>query len=447
MRSPDRAVPTAGRRNEAPSAAESATGTRIRQVVVGGAVGSFVEWYEFAVYGVLASTLAHVFFSGVGGIGALLATFAVFALAFAARPLGGILWGNVADRLGRRRALTMTILTTSIATALIGALPSAAAVGIISPVLLTLLRMVQGIGGGGETPGAVCFVAEHSKPERRGLNVAAVQAGAVAGTLAGALLPGIMTLLVASNTMAAWGWRVPFLIALPLGLIGLYIRNRLEETPAFAELAEAGNRASAPIREALTDRDNRITLVKAIGIQAFGGVTFYLLLGYLPSYASNTLHLTGWRSFSPTIIAVGIALITTFLGAWLSDRVGRRRLLIAIAVGFIVLSYPCFMLITSGSQGMLTIGLVVFGALAGAVVPIIAVTFVELFPTRTRTTNFGIAFNVSQAVFAGSTPLLLTSLQSATSSPMIGGYFVAAVSVLSLVALLAIKETAGAALD
>jgi MHS family proline/betaine transporter-like MFS transporter len=411
----------------------------MRRVIVGGAVGSFVELYEFGVYGFLAAILATVFFPSAG----ILATFAVFAVAFFARPLGGFLWGYIGDRIGRRRTLAMTVLAISVATTLIGVLPSAATAGIAAPVLLVALRVLQGVAAGGEISGAVSFIAEHSPAARRGTNVAGVQAGSVLGNLVGALIPGIMIILLPAAAMDSWGWRIPFLIAIVLGLIGVYIRRRLEETPHFLALAAEGERAANPLAETLTGRAHLAALARAFGVVALNGASFFLIVGYLPTFASTSLKLRGWAAFAPPVIALVAALVAIFVGAAWSDRVGRRPVLLWSAGGLVVLAYPCFALITSGTYGLIVIGLIVFGLLSGGYGAVTQVTLAEMFPTKVRVSGHGVAYNLSVAIFGGTAPYLLTALTGATGSTMVGAYFIAIVAVLSLLVVLTIKETAG----
>jgi MHS family proline/betaine transporter-like MFS transporter len=415
----------------------------LRRVVLGGAIGSFVEWYEFGVYGFLAAILAKVFFPGVGGGSGILATFAVFAVAFFARPLGGFLWGYIGDRIGRRRTLAITVLAISVATALIGVLPSEATAGVAAPILLVALRVLQGVAAGGEISGAVSFIAEHSAPRRRGTNVATVQAGSVLGNLVGALIPGIMIILLPAPAMVSWGWRIPFLVAVVLGLAGVYIRRRLEETPYFLALEQEGSRAKNPLAEALTGRAHLVALARAFGVVALNGASFFLIVGYLPTFASTSLHLTGWAAFAPPVIALAAALVAIFVGAALSDRIGRRKVLLWSAGGLVVLAYPCFALITSGTYGLIVVGLVVFGLLSGAYGAVTQVTLAEMFPTKVRVSGHGVAYNLAVAIFGGTAPYLLTALNGATGSKVVGAYFIAVVALLSLPVVLTVRETAG----
>lgn len=247
------------------------TSRAVRRTLLGGVIGSFVEFYEFSVYAVLATTLAVVFFPATDPTTALLSTLAVFAVAFFARPLGGFVWGAVGDRIGRKRTLALTVILMAVATTLMGLLPGYAAVGVLAPALLIVLRFLQGFSAGGEISGAVSFVAEHSPDHRRGLYVGMISVGSVVGTLLGSLLPGILLLTLSPADMQSWGWRIPLVVALPLGVIGLYIRRRLDETPHFLALREERAREENPVLAALRGRRQWRLLITAFCLVAVNG--------------------------------------------------------------------------------------------------------------------------------------------------------------------------------
>ncbi len=424
------------------SAVDATTTRAVRRTVVGGTVGSFVEFYEFSTYAVLATTLAAVFFPAVDPAAGLLSSLAVFAVAFFARPLGGFVWGALGDRIGRKRTLALTVILMSVATTLMGLLPGYATIGVAAPVLLIALRFLQGVSAGGEISGAVSFIVEHSPPHRRGLYVGMISVGSVLGTLLGSLIPGILLLLLTTEQMQSWGWRLPLLLALPMGVIGLYIRRRLDETPHFLALERERGRSANPIGAALSGRGNVALLVKSFLLVAVNAASFYMIVGYLPSFASKSLQLTGFQAFAPSVIALAACLVAEVLGAWWSDRVGRRPVLLISGFGLLVLSWPAFLLITSVSFGLIAVGLVVFGFLAGGYAAVVNSTLTEMFPTNVRVTGHGITYNLSVAVFGGSAPYLLTWLGGVTGSTMVGAVYVMVLAVVSLPAILLVKETA-----
>ncbi|SFN54150.1 MFS transporter, MHS family, proline/betaine transporter [Pseudonocardia ammonioxydans] len=418
------------------------TDRAVRRTVLGGVVGSFVEFYEFSVYAALATTLAVVFFPTAAPSTALLSTLAIFAVAFFARPLGGFVWGAVGDRIGRKRTLALTVLMMSLATALMGVLPGYATLGVLAPILLITLRFLQGFSAGGEISGAVSFVAEHSPDERRGFLVGLIPVGAVFGTLLGSVLPAVMLLNLSPEQMQSWGWRIPLLLALPMGIIGLYVRSKLDETPHFQALRAERARSANPVAAVLSGSEQRRLLLRAFLVIAVNASSFYMIVGYLPSFATSSLGLSGWQAFAPSVIALTACVVAQIAAARASDSLGRRPVLAGSAVALLVLSYPAFALITSGSFGLIVIGLVIFGASAGACASVINPTVIEMFPTRVRVSGHGITYNLSVALFGGSAPYVLTWLGGVTGSSMVGAFYVMVLALVSLPAILGLTETA-----
>jgi MHS family proline/betaine transporter-like MFS transporter len=414
-----------------------------RRTVVGAVIGSVVEFYEFTAYGVLATTMAAVFFPATDPTVALLSSLAVFALAFFARPLGGFFWGPMGDRIGRKRTLALTILLMSASTLLIGVLPSYAAIGVAAPVLLIVLRFLQGFSCGGEVSGAVSFIAEQAPVSRRGFSVALITVGATLGTLLGTVVPAILLLTLSTEAMMTWGWRVPFLLALPLGVVAIYIRRRLDETPYFLELKRRSETRRNPIAAALSGRRQWWLLGQCLLITSLGAASFFMLVGYLPSFAVRTLQLTGAAAFLPTMVAIVTMLGAELIAAWLSDRLGRRLVLVGSGLWLLLLSWPAFLLITSGSFGPMVVGLVIMGIGAGAFTALTNPAVIELFSTSVRVTGHGIAYNVGIAVFGGSAPYLLTWFGDLTGSAVVGAFYIMAVSLIAIPAALSIPEMAG----
>nr|ACL11843.1 major facilitator superfamily protein [Arthrobacter globiformis] len=412
----------------------------VRRTVLGGAVGSVVEFYEFSTYGVLAATLAVVFFPSSDPTTGLLSTLAVFAVAFFARPIGGFVWGALGDRIGRKRTLALTIILMSVFTAVMGLTPTYAAIGVVAPICLIVLRFLQGVSAGGEVSGAVSFVAEHSPANRRGLNVGMITVGAGVGTLLGTIVPSIMLLLLTPEQMVEWGWRIPLLIALPLGAIGLYIRRRLDETPYFKAMASEKKRAANPVKTALTGRAQWKLLAIAFFLTSLNAASFYMLAGYLPSFATSSLKLTGFQALAPAVIAVAGAIVFEVIAAWLSDHVGRKRVLIVAALGHLILALPCFLLVSTGEFGLIVLGLLLLSAPIGAYAGVTNPSLSELFPTNVRVSGHGITYNLAVAVFGGSAPYLLVWLGAVTGSTLVGAFYLIALSLVAIPAVLAMRE-------
>jgi MHS family proline/betaine transporter-like MFS transporter len=415
----------------------------IRRTVLGGVTGSVVEFYEFAIYAVLAPTLAIVFFPATDPTTALLSTLAVYALAFFARPLGGFVWGALADRIGRKRTLFFTLMLMTLVTISIGLLPGYAAIGIAAPILLIVLRFLQGFSAGGEISGAVSFIAEHSPVNRRGFYVGMITVGAGAGVLLGTVVPAALVLSLDPAQMQSWGWRIPFLLALPLGAIAVFIRSRLEETPHFVAVAARHARVRNPLGAALRGRAQRKLLGRAFLITSLNAASFFMLAGYLPSFATASLGLTGIAAYTPVVVALASALVAEVIAARLSDRVGRRTVLLVAGAGLLLVAFPSFLLITSETLAAKLAGLVIIGTCTGAYAAVTNSALIEMFATQVRVSGHGITYNLSVAVFGGSAPFLLSWLGGITGSTLVGAFYLVALALIALPAVFTMPESAG----
>jgi len=412
----------------------------LRRAIVGASVGNLVEWFDFAVYGYLAATLGAIFFPSDDPTISLLASFAVFGVAFFARPLGGFFFGPLGDRIGRQSTLVAVIILMSFATFAIGFLPGYEAIGIWAPILLVFLRLVQGFSTGGEFGGASAFLAEYSPDERRGFLVSWIEFSAVGGFFLGAASVLLLTAAIGEDALGSWGWRIPFLLAGPLGLIGLYIRLRLGDTPEFRALEQAGEVSRSPFRETLTQ--NWKPILQVVGLVIIQNAGFYIVLTYMPTYFSEELGFDTTSSSLSTVLTliVAMALIPP-LGA-LSDRVGRKPLLAASCVGFALLSYPLFLLMNQGNLFAAGLAHVALGILLAIFLSTTIAALTELFPTRVRYGGFSIGYNISVAIFGGAAPFFATWLISATGNPLSPAFYLIAAAVATFLTLLTLRETA-----
>lgn len=417
----------------------------LRKVIAASAIGNFVEWFDFAVYGFLAVTIAALFFPQGDPALALLQTFAVFAVSFALRPLGGIVFGILGDRIGRKRVLSITVLLMAGATTLIGLLPTYASIGLIAPLLLALARCLQGFSAGGEYAGACAFVMEHAPTEQKARYGSFVPVSTFAAFACAAGLVFGLGLWLDDTQMQAWGWRVPFLIAAPLGLIGLYMRLRLDESPAFQALAAQAHPEHSPLRETL--REHGATVLCLSAFISATALSFYMFTTYLTTY----MQVVGGAA-RPTALLASLmallfaALLCPFVGRY-SDHVGRRRTILTAGVALIVAVYPAFTLAASGTLLASAIGamLLAIGAVICGVVT--AVLLSEQFPTRVRYTASAFTYNLAYTLFGGTAPLVATWLIEATGNRMSPAFYLIAIALLALAGGLALPESSKRSLE
>jgi MFS transporter, MHS family, proline/betaine transporter len=416
------------------------TQSDVRKAVTGASIGNAVEWFDFAIYGFLATFIAASFFPSGNETAALLNTFAIFAAAFFMRPLGGLVFGPLGDRIGRQRVLALVILLMAAATVAIGLLPTYSAIGVAAPLLLLLMRCLQGFSAGGEYGGGAVYLAEFATDKRRGLTVTFMVWSGVLGFLIGSATVTLLQALLPADAMASYGWRIPFLLAAPLGLVGLYIRLRLDDTPQFTELNEAHRVAKSPLREAV--RTAWRPILQVIGVMIIFNIGYYVVFTFLPSYFIKTLHFSKTTAFMSITLASLVALILILPLAALSDRVGRRPVLIAGALAFAMLGYPLFMLLNSGSVVAAVAAHCALAAIESVYVSAAVAAGVELFVTRVRYSGFSIGYNICVAALGGTTPYVVTWLTAETGDNVAPAYYVVAAAVVSVLTIVTIRETA-----
>ena len=412
----------------------------LRRATIGATVGSVVEWFDVAVYAYLAAVLGGVFFPSEDPAVSLLSSFAVFGAAFVVRPLGGIFFGALGDRIGRQRTLAWVIILVSAATLGIGLLPGYASIGVAAPALLVLLRLLQGFSAGGEMGGASAFVAEYSPPRRRGYLVAWVEMGCILGFLLGSLAVLVLNLVLTGDQVESWGWRIPFLLAAPLGIVGLYIRTRLEETPEFAALRSAGTIAKNPLLEGI--RDHWPAILRTAGYALFQNAALYIILTFVPSYQTETLGYTALvASISSVACMTVICLLIPALGA-LSDRLGRKPVLGGSCVLALALSYPLFVLMGQDSPVLAVAAHLGLGVILAIFLGPTLAAMNEMFVTRVRYGGFSLGYNLSVSAFGGTAPFLVTWLISRTGNTTSPAFYVMAAALITLVVVLTARETA-----
>lgn len=413
----------------------------VRRTVLATAMGNAMEWYDFGIYSYLAVVLGRVFFPNTGGSG-LLYSFTAFAVAFVVRPIGGVLLGLLGDRVGRKRILTATILMMAVATFSIGLIPSYDSIGIWAPILLFVARLVQGLSAGGEYSGASTFISESSPDRRRGFLASFLEFGTVTGFVLGAGLVTGLTAALGDATMQQWGWRVPFLLAGPLGLIGVWLRLRIAETPAFERTESAERQRSARSRFRDVVVQQRRALLLAIAVVLALDVTNYLVLSYLPNYLSGTLGYDTTHSLLLTVVTMLVMLgAIPFVGR-LADRVGRRPVLAAACLGYLVLSVPALWLLQHGSGSATLAGLLLLGLCQTLFIGTTPAALPEMFPTSHRYSGMALAFNIAASLFGGTAPMVAEYLVRTTGNLYTPAYYMMAAGLVGLVAVWIMRETA-----
>jgi MHS family proline/betaine transporter-like MFS transporter len=415
----------------------------VRRAVLASAMGNATEWYDYGVFtsGAIATAIGTVFFPGEGN--AVLKSLALVAVGFIVRPFGGAFFGPLGDKLGRQKVLAITILLMSGCTFLVGCLPTYAggySIGIGAPIAILLLRLIQGFSTGGEYGGAATFIAEYAPTKRRGFFGSFLELGTLAGYVLGNVVVLAVTLSLSSDQVESWGWRIPFFIALPLGLVGLYLRSKLEDTPEFRRLEASGNKpAKAPLKEIFT-RNWRMVM-NLIGIVLLLNIADYMLLTTMPTYFTDTLKINDNTS---TLIIIGVEIVQMAiilpLGA-LSDRIGRKPLLLTAAIGFIVLSWPSIKLMQSGSILWLVVGFMIVALLLVLMLAVIGSTFPAMFPTRVRYGSFAIGYNISTSLFGGTCGVVVTALIQSTGNKDWPAYYLIAAALIAIIPIIKIPET------
>lgn len=414
--------------------------SRTREAVIASVIGNTLEWYDFAVYGFFVPTISGLFFPSSDPLTGVLATYAVFGVGFVMRPVGSVVFGIYGDRHGRRRALSAVIFLMAVSTAAIGLLPTYDRAGVLAPVLLVLARLVQGLSAGGEWGGSTAYLVEHAPEGRRGYFGAWQQFSVGAGFLLGSLTGTALSLSLSAEALASWGWRTPFVFGIVIGAVGAWLRWRLADTPRYLAIARHRAIATAPLAEAV-GRYPRETLT-VFGLTLHNTVAYYISLVYMTGYLSGIggLSLGTAQLIGTVCLVVFVVLIP--LNGMLSDRVGRRPLLMASCAGFALLGYPLFVLGSSGRADLAFLAQVVMVALLSLYAGSCPAAYAELFPTRVRYTALSVGYNIAVAIFGGFAPVVATWLIRETGNPLAPAFYVIAAAVVTWVILTRIPETA-----
>ncbi len=425
----------------------------VRRAIGAAAIGNITEWYDFGVYAYFEPTIKEVFFSDLGDTAGTLATFGLFAVAFLVRPFGGMFFGPLADRIGRNKVLATTMILMALGTFAIGCIPSKDTIGIAAPLLLLLARLLQGFSTGGEYGNAMTFIAEYAPDRKRGYLGSFLEFGTFAGYLLGAIVVTVAGAILTDDQLLSWGWRIPFFVALPLGLIGVYLRTRLADTPAFAALEKEADEREKQHRtsgEARKLAQLWPFVLVCMGLVLAWNVTNYMLTSYMPTYVTDTLPskesgagVSATTSQWLQIAVIVVALVTIPLLGMLSDRIGRKPIAWTGAIGLVVLGLPMIMLIRAQTGVSIFAGLLIMGLLLICFSATMPSTLPTLFPTEVRGAGLSIAFNVSVSLFAGTTSVVVGALVSVTGDLNWPAYYLIIAGVIGCVSVWFLQEPNG----
>lgn len=413
----------------------------LRSSIIAGSIGVLVHWFDWAVYAYLATTMAKVFFPKGDGTTNLLLVFAVFAIAFFVRPLGSVIFGHLGDRMGRKTTLSLVIISMAAGTVMLGLLPGYDQIGIAAPILLVVARVIQGLAAGGEFGSAAAFLAEYSPPKRRGLGTSSIEVGSALGFLLASFVVWVLHMVMDDAAILAGGWRIPFLLTVPLALVGLFIRLKVEETPEYRALEAMDTVPASPVAEVF--KRNTPQFFQTVGIETFMNCTFYVVLVYLMTYQEEVVGLKGDQASLLSTVASLTAVAIIPIAGCVSDKYGRKPVMFVAAILMILSAVPMFLLMRVGGWfGPFAATATLAGILA-LILGTHSAAVAELFPTRTRQSGLSMAYSVAGALFAGTLPYVNTWLISVTHDPLVPAYTLMAVALVGIVTLMTMPETAG----
>lgn len=417
------------------SVGESNTHTRggqvdIRKRAIAVGIGNFMEWFDFAVYGYFAAVIGMLFFpSSAPGV-SLLSSLAVFAVGFVSRPFGALILGPIGDRFGRRAVLIITVFGMGVCTTIIGLLPTYEAIGIAAPVLLIAMRFVQGMMVGGEWSSAGIYIVESAPANRRATAASVITGTAGLAFLFGTFVAATITTTLSDAQLTAWGWRLPFVASIVMTGIAIFIRRKLGDTPVYEEMVRQRDSAQAPSKAV-----RRRAFITTFAFSALFGVSLYYFVTYANNHLVTTVGLPRSTALWLCSIALVVYVIVNPLIGRLSDRIGRRKLLLGAAAALTVLAFPIFLLINSGNSAAILLGLIILGVLVAVTAVMDVVLLVEVFPASIRSTGAALGHNLALAILAGPGPFIAAALIRMTGDANLPAAYLAGVSLLCLLVL------------
>jgi MHS family proline/betaine transporter-like MFS transporter len=404
----------------------------IHRAAFGATVGNILEWYDFAVYGFFSLTISHLFFPTGNDLTSILLTVGTFGVGFVMRPIGALVLGSYSDRRGRKAGLVITIMLMAAGTAMVGFAPTYATAGIAAPLIIVLARLIQGFSAGGEVGGSTALLVEYAPRDQRGFYGAWQQASQAAALLLGSLIGAILTGLLSTDQLNAWGWRIPFILGLIIGPTGFWIRRSMQESPSFLE---RNLRPDNPVFE--TIHRHRKGVFVGLTITIAWTVFTYCFLVYMPTYAVRQLHLSQFQALLANSVGlVAVLVLAPFFGS-LSDHVGRQLPMLIAVSAMILFTYPLFLWITSRPTlpSLIAVQLI-FGTLTAMYTGPAPTLLSELFPTEVRSTGLSLAYNLAVCIFGGFAPFIATALIAWSGNSLAPTFYVIAASLLSFCAIL-----------
>lgn len=390
-------------------------GKEKRKVVISGMLGNGLEWYDYALYGHMSIVFSQLFFPAGDAGKNLILTLLIFAAGFVSRPLGAIFFGRIGDKYGRKKALTMSMMMMAIPTGCIGLLPSYEAIGIAAPILLTIIRILQGLSLGGAYSGSISYVVEHAPPDQRSTIGSVIKLSLVIGFLFGSIVSTVMAAVLSEADFYSWGWRLPFFLGVGIGVVGFYIRNHGEESPVYEKAKKDGTLSKSPVKDTFTKYPFK--MLQAFMAYIFVTIPFYIIAIYMIAYTKRHLGLSEDDALLINSIAMATMLITVYPAAKLADRIGRRPVLLMAIVAMLLVAYPAFQMMQAGSFMAVLGGQVILAMILGWYLGPIPATLVEMFPTSIRYTGMSLAYNLC-AILGGFTPSVAEYMIRETGSNM-----------------------------
>lgn len=401
-------------------------------------IGNALEWYDFVIYGYFVIIFGNLFFPNVNQFTQILASWGIFWTGFLARPLGSVVFGHLGDKVGRKYALTLSIYVMAIPTALMGCLPTYQQVGIIAPILLIILRTLQGFAIGGEFTGTMVFLVEHAPSNKRGFWGSWSSFSAVVGVIVGSTLVAALNTTLPNESMQTWGWRIPFLLSIFGSFVGGYIRSQLADPSIFLDLKSKRTVETVPLKTLFLHHKSKLGLI--ILLDFLTAVGFFIVAIFLANYFKTYLKFSQSTALTINTFNMGIFALSIFIGGLLSDRWGRKITLALPCLGFMIVSYPLFILMQTADQYTLLGAHAVLAVFMGLFFGTIPTTLVEIVSTHVRYSGLSIAHNISMAIFGGGTPFLATYLIQHTQDLASPAYLLIAAGALSLSSLFFIKD-------